>query len=1596
MSEDLNKRLEVGPLDKHYRDDKRGYILPHAPRQQPHGRRPGKRRMMLALRRHFDLHGGNAPTWAEMKAMSHGEVLQHFEALVGPIKPRGPKVRVVENKENGKMQRVEEKVNPNAQTMPTWGGQGNAGKKNEIPIDAMIERGRRLRAHHGTENMQRNEDVVPMSRVPEHHGVVNNEVKPKNMPQAEWDALPSNHKMNERERGDRAGRLPGQRGKGDYVNPGSNVGAPKPAQKPEQKPAEAPSSASHQVDHQGNVSENPNAAARHKTDLNAPTQDEVNALRLDIQAFGHANIEHQGAADGMDEHLNPIPTDEAALQRAIGQNRRAERAAHQMADRVDSASDKKAFSELGALHGRVADILDRAAGARSKPRPEEDKGNTTPPPHKPPVAVEEPKRLKVNGPAGKEYADGPHGPQRVGEGGLKVRPKDGSGLNPPQELRRMTPSEVEAMKNPPAQLPYRPKDGSPVIGTPEYNASQDKKYAEKLRDMPQSEVDRLSPRDKERRDKMLAQHGTGAEVASMLRRIDAKGKLTDEHGPKRVREGDNAQTPASEATPRPSQVASDNLSNVIAQLQERKKKKDEAAAAAAAAPKPEDHPKRYIADMALNRIGGQAGAAKKMREKVDRIVAGIDNGDIGAIKEAQKELENKANQEEHLGGALSHEDAVLQDKEAARLRDLADKLKYRTIAPGVLDQVKHELTNPVKAAESQAARGGNLARMARRNNPSAFHPNEVTNAENAAGIPKGKEPRLKNPIPANALPPSERGSSLQNPTPPDVSAPNPELAPQLPQKGPRLPKRPDTAALQALPTADAVHFHDFKQTEAQIAAGMAAAKAGNNRLQIAGRHLDAVAFNDNKNNVPNTHQAALNAADYALKGLNDAGMKKMTPAEKARWHANLVQRYNIRRNGKPDGGTEELARAREILRHEKQGGVNQINPVPQGETTPAGNGGPPKSPPPGPHDNGETAERRPATPPNELSRPDATLGHKSGDSVGNMAVDEVRANMDDMSLNLKDAIAMEKELLDPNNNDNAAQRHQANIKRKFGAAGLKKYRDKLDGLEVGALFGGQLKPKPAEPKAPAPFDTAARDKIFAQPQGSAAPASPKPEGTMTAARRLPVSDQLAVRDMQQGPNTAAAQRIAHRKDPGPGLNWAVRRENAQLALDEHVATNGPNIGHLGENAKIKEAKKWAEQAIGQEFDAAQIDGLKKMPAKQDYHANKHAELVDELKNRALVRLNQGPKLRGGKPQVGQKVKGKEIVHQENARGAGRLKPNLSPEERARIKGENVPASASDGTGLPAVAQNNRAASVAQRIVSRLKMPARALKGNRDAKEIKKMLEHLGHGTPVGKPVHLGNGINGPVFKQDFVDKDGNLMSGVIKMDFQGANQEALAWNLWNAYGANHIAMAVNLRDFKPVDNPDIKRRLANKGPSAGKMAAIMELAPGKDLADFQNDVNMGGRDALVYAQTEKYRQEGHGEAEAGKLAERDVALLGLGDYLNANNDRHGGNVKVHPTKGFKAIDNGYIGNGGHSSLTPRLSRTVQDTRNVVNNKYQVKVDHELIDVLRGVTRDQLKEMVGILNGQFDQGGRKYDQNEMADGVWNRMQYVIKNGHYQFS
>ena len=135
MSEDLNKRLEVGPLGKHYRDDKRGYIPPHAPRQQPHGRRPGKRRMMLALRRHFDLHGGNAPTWAEMKAMSHGEVLQHFEALVGPIKPRGPKVRVVENKENGKMQRVEEKVNPNAQTMPTWGGQGNAGKKNEIPID---------------------------------------------------------------------------------------------------------------------------------------------------------------------------------------------------------------------------------------------------------------------------------------------------------------------------------------------------------------------------------------------------------------------------------------------------------------------------------------------------------------------------------------------------------------------------------------------------------------------------------------------------------------------------------------------------------------------------------------------------------------------------------------------------------------------------------------------------------------------------------------------------------------------------------------------------------------------------------------------------------------------------------------------------------------------------------------------------------------------------------------------------------------------------------------------------------------------------------------------------------------------------------------------------------------------------------------------------------------------------------------------------------------------------------------------------------------------------------------------------------------------
>jgi hypothetical protein len=52
--------------------------------------------------------------------------------------------------------------------------------------------------------------------------------------------------------------------------------------------------------------------------------------------------------------------------------------------------------------------------------------------------------------------------------------------------------------------------------------------------------------------------------------------------------------------------------------------------------------------------------------------------------------------------------------------------------------------------------------------------------------------------------------------------------------------------------------------------------------------------------------------------------RPLTPEEKAKWEANLVERYNIRRQGKPKGEAEEK-RARQIINEEKErtaGGVN--------------------------------------------------------------------------------------------------------------------------------------------------------------------------------------------------------------------------------------------------------------------------------------------------------------------------------------------------------------------------------------------------------------------------------------------------------------------------------------------------------------------------------------------------------------------------------------------------------------------------------------------------------------------------------------------------
>lgn len=137
--------VTFGPVLKHYLQDARGYKLPHAPRQQPHGRRPGKRVLMTGIRalakKKPEL---KLPSWNQMLGMEHHEVLSLFEKHFGEVKPaKGANqqvVRVVENDPNNAdgFKREEEKAKPDAQTMQAAGRQGENLRVSQFDVSAAL------------------------------------------------------------------------------------------------------------------------------------------------------------------------------------------------------------------------------------------------------------------------------------------------------------------------------------------------------------------------------------------------------------------------------------------------------------------------------------------------------------------------------------------------------------------------------------------------------------------------------------------------------------------------------------------------------------------------------------------------------------------------------------------------------------------------------------------------------------------------------------------------------------------------------------------------------------------------------------------------------------------------------------------------------------------------------------------------------------------------------------------------------------------------------------------------------------------------------------------------------------------------------------------------------------------------------------------------------------------------------------------------------------------------------------------------------------------------------------------------------------------
>jgi hypothetical protein len=154
-SDDLNAAFKAhlekqgipafGPVAKHYLEDPRGYKLPHAHRQQPHGRRPGKRVLMTGIRalarRRPDL---DLPRWLDMEKMGHREVLDIFERHLGEVKPaRGANqnvMRVVENDPDnaGGFNRDEQRANRDAKTMPAANKQGKNLRVSQFPVSQVL------------------------------------------------------------------------------------------------------------------------------------------------------------------------------------------------------------------------------------------------------------------------------------------------------------------------------------------------------------------------------------------------------------------------------------------------------------------------------------------------------------------------------------------------------------------------------------------------------------------------------------------------------------------------------------------------------------------------------------------------------------------------------------------------------------------------------------------------------------------------------------------------------------------------------------------------------------------------------------------------------------------------------------------------------------------------------------------------------------------------------------------------------------------------------------------------------------------------------------------------------------------------------------------------------------------------------------------------------------------------------------------------------------------------------------------------------------------------------------------------------------------